>query len=60
MCTWDSDTGCSLKPPPSSLTFSLMVTLVCYMFTIPLDQIIGFVQDEYAAKHPDFEYYWGW
>ena len=59
MCTWNSSTGCALKPPPSSITFSLMVTLVCYFFTVPLDQIIGYVQDEYAAKHPDFED-WGW
>ena len=34
-----------------------MVVLVCYFFTVPLDQIIGFVQDEYASRHPDFE---GW
>ena len=49
---WDAATGCSLKPPPSSITFSLMVTLVCYFFSVPMDQIIGYIQDEYASRHP--------
>ena len=29
-----------------------MVTLVCYFFSVPMDQIIGYIQDEYASRHP--------
>jgi hypothetical protein len=58
LCSWSKATGCSVTPPPASLTFSLMVTLICHMIAIPLDLLIGKVQEIFGAKEPDFEN-WG-
>ena len=55
LCTWSNSAGCSVTQPPSSLTFSLMVTLVCYMICIPLDLFIGHFQEAYGSKMPAFD-----
>ena len=57
LCSWSKSDGCTVTPPPSSLTFSLMVTLVMYIIGIPLDILIGKVQEEYGCKIPDFGKY---
>ena len=57
LCKWSASAGCSVTPPPSSLTFSLMVTLVMYIIGIPIDIMIGRVQEEYGMKIPDFGKY---
>ena len=57
LCKWSASAGCSVTPPPASLTFSLMVTLVMYLIGIPVDIMIGKVQQDYGCKIPDFGKY---
>lgn len=57
LCTWSPKSGCSVTPPPSSLTFSLMVTLICYIICIPIDILIGKVQEHWGMREPDFDKY---
>ena len=46
-----------MTPPPSTLTYSLMITLICYLICIPMDLAIGKVQEEIGQKEPDFNRY---
>ena len=59
-CIWDNELGCAVNPPPSSITFSLVITLLWYFVAVPIDIVVGFVQDEFAAKYPDFGPWMAW
>jgi len=56
-CTWTKPNMCTVTPPPSTLTYSLMITLICYLIGIPMDLAIGKVQEEIGQKDPDFKKY---
>ena len=58
LCTWDKDSGCGITPPPTSVTFTLLVAFIIIIFVIPLDYCVGYIQEEYASKRPELEK-WG-
>ena len=58
LCSWNSKTGCSITPPPKSMTFVLLVSFIISIFVLFLDFLVGFIQTEYAAKRPNLES-WG-
>jgi hypothetical protein len=56
MCLWDEATAvCSMAPPPSSLIFTMSISLLCVLLNIPLDMTFGYIIDEFAAKRPHLE-----
>ena len=57
LCKWQDDT-CSIQPPPASVLFTLMASFIIIIFIIPMDFLVGYVQEEYAAKRPDLQM-WG-
>ena len=58
LCTWDSTRGCSITPPPKSMTFVLLTSFIITIFVIVIDWIVGYIQSEAAAKRPRLEL-WG-
>ena len=58
LCSWDQTTGCSITPPPKSMTFVLMISFIIAIFVIFLDFFVGYAQTEYAANRPNLEK-WG-
>ena len=58
LCSWNHATGCSITPPPKSMTFVLMISFIIAIFVIFLDFFVGFAQTEYAANRPHLER-WG-
>ena len=58
LCIWNASTGCSINPPPRSITFVLLVSFIIVIFVIVLDYLVGYIQEEYAAKRPRLES-WG-
>ena len=58
LCTWNSSNGCSITPPPKSITFVLLVAFITVIFVIVLDYFVGYLLMEYASKRPRLES-WG-
>lgn len=62
-CLWTANTDptsstpgvCSLRPPPGSLMFSLMIALLTVIIGIPIDVSIAYVQDEVCRYRPRFD-----
>ena len=59
MCVWDVDTRtCALQSPPSSLYFTLVVTLMVILVIVPLEGFLGLIFEGFVVKRPDLEM-WG-
>ena len=54
-CQWDDMHGCSLRPPPKTKLFSILVSCVSMLITVPLNFIFDYLLDEICAKRPDLE-----
>jgi len=53
MCAWDVDTlNCTLNPPPESVTFLMVIALICVLVVLPMDMIMEMFMFE-AGKRPD-------
>ena len=44
-----------MRSPPSSLLFTLMVTLMVLVVIVPFEALLGVVLEGYAAKRPRLE-----
>jgi len=56
MCMWNKQTKtCSDRPIPSTPIFTYGIPLMVILFSVPVDIIVGLVQDEIASKRPDME-----
>jgi hypothetical protein len=53
-CAWNG-TGCSLSPPPSDVTFTVVLALICVLICVPIDFGMSFVLEEMASKWPDLD-----
>jgi hypothetical protein len=58
LCLWDKDSGCSIAPPPATITFVLLIAFIIMIFILPLDFGMKYLQDEFASKRPDLDQ-WG-
>jgi len=56
-CLWkpDASVQCVLNPPPSSVTFSLLVSLIVMILSIIFNIPFGYVHDEFASSRPALE-----
>ena len=52
---FDKLKGCSINPPPKSVTFVLLTSFIILIFILPLDYCIGYIQEEFASKRPRLE-----
>ena len=58
-CVWDVDLKiCYLQPPPSSIYFTLIVTLMVVLVIVPLEGFLGLIFEGFVVKRPDLEM-WG-
>ena len=56
LCEWSPDArACYMKAPPSSLLFTLMVTLMVLVVIVPFEALLGVVLEGYASKRPRLE-----
>lgn len=52
-CLWSkADQSCSAAPPPSDMVFTVVVSLLTTILTIPLVVILSATLDIYASKWP--------
>lgn len=70
LCLWTPDadpvnnptvTGgsCALRPPPSSITFTIMVAVICTILSTPVDIFMALIMETYCRRRPNFDN-WGW
>ena len=53
LCTWDPTAAtCSLTPPPSNASFTIIVSLLTLLLSVPLIIIIHLLIDNYASRWP--------
>ena len=53
LCTWDSTAAtCSLTPPPSNASFTIIVSLLTLLLSVPLIIIIHLLIDKFASRWP--------
>jgi hypothetical protein len=53
-CVWDNNTeSCGLAPPPESPVFAITLALICTIVCVPLEFVMTYVLEEFAAKWPD-------
>lgn len=53
----DFNGQCQLRPPPGTLSFTMIIALLCLIIAIPVDTIIGYVMETYCSKRPNFEWF---
>ena len=57
-CLWTENAPspqCSLRPPPSSTTFAVMIALVTVLLGLPLEMLLFFVMEVYCCRRPRLE-----
>jgi hypothetical protein len=58
-CIWsgstDDDGHCSLAPPPSDVMFTVVLALICVIICVPIDFMMSYCLEEFAAKWPDLD-----
>lgn len=63
-CMWTADVDgnltqyggrCDQRPPPSSFTFILLLVLLTFIITLPMQLLQEYVTEEYAGKIPDLD-----
>ena len=58
-CDWTEDStitaggSCSLRDPPSSLVFTIILAFITVLLMLPVKVLFDFVLDEYACKRPN-------
>ena len=58
-CEWDQDFRiCYLQSPPSSILFTLIVTLMVVLVIVPLEGFLGLIFEGFVVKRPNLEL-WG-
>jgi hypothetical protein len=56
VCEWDTSAGeCTLIPPPSDITFVMLLAMITLLFSLPLKMISRYLLEEYCAKRPILE-----
>jgi len=70
LCLWTPDAHpdddptvyggvCSLRPLPKSMTFTIMVAILCSIFSTPIDLFMTIILEQFCRRRPRFEA-WGW
>jgi hypothetical protein len=70
LCLWTPDADpeeqpsvyggtCTLRPLPESITFTIMVAILCSIFSAPFDIFMTFILERFCRRRPRFED-WGW
>jgi hypothetical protein len=62
-CIWLSDPttedtaagSCSIRPPPSSVTFTVMISVITLVIVIPISFVVEYFIDENCSKRPELE-----
>lgn len=57
-CSWSVSDGtgsCSLAAPPSNLVFTMVLSLLTMLVSLPMDIASGYLVDVYALRAPDWE-----
>ena len=53
LCQWDkSSRSCSLNPPPSDTTFTIIAALLCGIICLPFKAITWYLREEITRKDP--------
>jgi hypothetical protein len=65
LCTWKKNKkvtnggSCSLTPPPSDMTFTMILVMLTVIICVPLSFLFDFVMESYCKYRPDFSK-WGY
>lgn len=70
LCKWTKDEDpeehpsvyggtCALRPPPEDIIFTVMVAVLCAIFSMPVDLFMTTILELFCRKRPMFEL-WGW
>lgn len=56
LCMWNKVTKhCTLRPPPKDPLTPIVLSVLCILFSVPVDILVGLVQDLIASKRPRLE-----
>eukprot|EP01038_Epipyxis_sp_PR26KG_P011875 gene11875-15893_t len=53
LCRWQTGKGCSLNPPPSTVEFFVVATLLIAIVGVPIEISLLLMVDKFASKMPD-------
>ena len=52
-CIWDKvESSCSIRPPPADPAFTILISLLTMIMTVPIVMILHYILEEYAGRWP--------